>query len=227
MKVALCSISSRKECLLKTLKSLLNQTKPCEIHLFLSEEPHLLDKGFPNKEISDELRSLPIQIHWVPNWGSYRKNLAAFKEFPEDVFFAVDDDEEFDPGLMEFLEKNYTGGVLALRASYYNDQPYRKWKDVKEPLESVHVFHKGNGGVVYDSKLFQDEKFLNSEAFLRLCGTNDDIWVNLWRIHKNIPAKVIPKEHKPLPQEERLWFLNNKTNDTLIKNVNDYFKGLS
>lgn len=99
MKVALCSISSRKECLLKTLKSLLNQTKPCEIHLFLSEEPHLLDKGFPKREISDELRALPIQIHWVPNWGSYRKNLAAFKEFPEDVFFAVDDDEEFDPSL--------------------------------------------------------------------------------------------------------------------------------
>lgn len=219
MKVAVCSISSRKDCLLRTIDSLMKQTVPCDIHVLLSEHPHLLDKGFPNQEPWEELKSLPVTVHFVPNWGSYRKNVMFMKLYPNDVFLAIDDDEEFAPTLMETIEKNYKGGVMAFRASMYSDEPYTRWENVMTPGESIFYFHKGNGGVVYDSSLFQDPQFFNKKVFLELAPTNDDIWVNLYRMYHKIPVYVLPMTHTPIPQNERLWFYNGTKNDEMIKAI--------
>lgn len=219
MKVAVCSISSRKDCLLKTIESLMKQTVPCEIHVLLSEEPFLLDKGFPNKQAWPELEQLPVTIHWVPNWASYRKTVSFMKFFPNDVFFAIDDDEYFHPSTMKFIENMYEGGVMAFRATHYSDVTYNQWEDVMTESKSVYHWTKGNGGVVYDSKLFQDPNFFNEKAFLELAPTSDDVWVNLWRMYHNIPVHVYPMRHFPMPQAERLWFYNETKNDLLIQNV--------
>lgn len=223
MKVALCTISSRKECCLRTIKSLMNQTAPCDIHLFLSEEPFLLDKGFPNKEIWPELNELPVTLHWVPNWASYRKTLSFMKEFPEDVFLAVDDDEEFHPNLMRFILDHYKGGVMAFRATRYSDLSYNQWEEVHQTDKSVYFWHKGNGGVVYDSRLFQDPAFFDADTFLKLAPTSDDVWINLYRMFHKIPVIVYPLNHRPMPQDTRLWFYNHDKNDEMIGNVTGHF----
>lgn len=223
MKVAVCSISSRRECLLKTIQSLMNQTVPCEIHVLLSEEEFLLDKGFPGREPWEELKKLPVTIHWVSNWGSYRKAVSFMKLYPDDVFLAIDDDEEFHPGFMKFIEDHYKGGIMAFRASRYSDLPYTTWETIAKPEKSVYLFHKGNGGVVYDSRLFKDESFFDSKLFLGLAPSNDDIWINLYRMYHNIPVEVYPIAHRAIPQEERLWFLNETKNDEMIKKIRAYY----
>lgn len=101
MKVALCSIASRKDCCLRTIMSLLRQTTRPEVHLILSVESFLLDEGFPKKNHWSELNYLPVNIHWVPNWASYRKTVSFMQMFPDEVFLAVDDDEEFHPRFLE------------------------------------------------------------------------------------------------------------------------------
>jgi hypothetical protein len=190
--------------------------------VLLSEEAFLLDGGFKNKEAWPELESLPVTIHWVPNWASYRKTVSFMKLFPEEQFFAIDDDEEFHPDIMRFIQDHYKGGVMALRAAHYKKTPYNSWPSVWVPTTDVNLWHKGNGGVVYDSKLFQDPSFFNEKAFLELAPTSDDVWVNLWRIHKKIPVEVYPIEHKPMPQETRLWFYNHDKNDDLIEKVRNH-----
>ena len=222
MKVALCTISSRKDCCLRTINSLLKQTVPCDIHVLLSEEPFLLDKGFPGKIIWPELEALPITIHWVPNWASYRKTVSFMKLFPHDQFLAVDDDEEFHPGFMKFIEDHYEGGVMAFRATRYTYEPYNQWESILSPGKSIYGWHKGNGGVVYDSSLFQDPSFFDAQAFLELAPTSDDVWVNLWRMFHRIPVWVYPLSHTPMPQEERLWFYNYNKNDEMINKVRSY-----
>lgn len=225
MKVALCTISSRKDCCLKTINSLLKQTVPCEIHLLLSEEPFLLDEGFPGKKIWPELESLPITIHWVPNWASYRKTVSFMKLFPNEQYLAIDDDEEFHPGFMKFIEDHYYEGCFAFRATRYCDDPYNRWESMFEPFQrSIYAWSKGNGGVIYDSALFQDDSFFDSETFLKLAPTSDDVWVNLWRIKHNIPLQVYPIIHSSMPQETRLWFLNENMNDSMIQKVKDHFQ---
>ena len=219
MKVAVCSISSRMGCLRVTIQSLLKQSVPCEIHVLLSEEPFLLDKGFAGKQVPDELKDLPVTIHWVPNWASYRKNVSFMKLFPEDVFLAIDDDEEFHPEFMKFILDNYKGGVMAFRAARYSDQSYIKWEDVREPAKGIPFFHKGNGGVVYDAKLFTHPEFFNEKIFLEVAPTNDDIWVNFYRMYKQIPVQVFPIQHNSMPQPERLWFMNEHKNDQMIEKV--------
>lgn len=222
MKVAVCSITSRKDCLLRTIDSLMKQTVPCDIHVLLSEEAFLLDKGFPNQEPWSELKSLPITIHWVPNWASYRKTVSFMKLFPNEQFLAIDDDEEFHPQLMYFIQeilKRYECKILALRATRYSDISYNQWEEVKEPGKSIYYWHKGNGGVVYDSSLFQDPSFFDEKAFLELAPTSDDVWVNLWRMYHKIPVQVYPLVHNPMPQNERLWFYNKDKNDEMIEKV--------
>lgn len=227
MKVAVCSISSRKDCLIRTIHSLMKQTVPCEIHVLLSEEPFLLDKGFPNKQIWPELQSLPITIHWVPNWASYRKTVSFMKLFPNEKFLAIDDDEEFHPGLMKFIADHYQGGVMAFRATMYSDITYNEWENVMTPNKSIYYWHKGNGGVVYDSSLFQDPSFFDEKAFLELAPTSDDVWVNLWRMYHKIPVQVYPLVHNPMPQNERLWFYNANKNDEMIEKVRGHMNQLT
>lgn len=223
MKVAVCSITSRKDCLLRTISSLLKQTVKCEIHVLLSEEPFLLDKGFPDKQMFSELQYLPVTIHWVPNWASYRKTVSFMQLFPEEQFLAIDDDEEFHPNFIKFIMDHYRGGVMAFRATKYaKDKPYNSWEEVARADRSINYWHKGNGGVVYDSKLFQDSSFFDDKAFLELAPTSDDVWVNLWRITHKIPVQVYPIHHNPMPQEERLWFYNHDKNDKMIENVRNY-----
>lgn len=227
MKVALCTISSRAGCAMETINSLLRQTIPCEIHVFVSHDPFLLDKGFPDKSLWPDIEALPIRIHWVPNWASYRKTLSFMKMFPEDIFLAVDDDEYFHPTFLQTILDNYKGGVLAFRATRRSDIPYNQWEEVVEPETSVYLWHKGNGGVVYDSRLFQKDYFFDDKTFLDLAPTSDDVWINLFRMYNKIPVQVLPMHHRPMPQPERLWFYNATKNDEMIEKVSGYMNQMT
>ena len=86
--IGLTSIRGREGALKRTLDSLLAQQLPAdgrlvELHLFLSREPYLLDRGFA--ALPGFLRrriwrsrlgpGLRLQVHWTANWGPYRKLL--------------------------------------------------------------------------------------------------------------------------------------------------------
>ena len=217
MIISLTSISGREEALVKTINSLLNQTVKLDIHLWVSHEPYLLDKGFT-------FEPQGVFIHYVPNDGPYRKLLPALTMFPNKIIITVDDDTEYHPQFVETIMSHYNYGVLAFRASRISETPYNTWEEVKATTTELDLFAKGNGGVVYDAQLFQKEDFFNP-IYKSLCPTNDDIWLNFWRIKQKIPLQVVPlvNYYKTNQQESRLWFMNMNDNDQMIKRTTNFF----
>ena len=101
--ISLTSIFQNQNILLKTLKSIKEQTlKPNKCIIYLSEEPYLLDAGFKDKIINNELNILLkenelFEITWCENIGPYRKLLPLLKKkYEEDcLIITIDDDTEY------------------------------------------------------------------------------------------------------------------------------------
>jgi glycosyltransferase involved in cell wall biosynthesis len=213
---SLTSIGGREAALVKTIESLLNQTIKLDIHLWVSSEPYLLDKGFTFSPAG-------VFIHYVPNDGPFRKLLPALVAFPNEVIITVDDDTEYHPQFVETIKSHYKGGILAFRASKISDAPYNTWEEVKTECTDLDLFAKGNGGIVYDAKLFKEDFY--EPIYKLLCPTNDDIWLNFWRIKEKIPLHVVPlvNYYRTNQQESRLWFMNMTDNDWMIQRTRDFF----
>ena len=113
--ISLTSIQQKQKELKKTLQSVLIQTlKVDKCYIYLSEEPYLLDKGFKDKKLDDNLRQFIsshniFEIRWTKNTGPYRKLLPLLKEkFNEDcIILTIDDDIEFDKNLVKNLVTDY------------------------------------------------------------------------------------------------------------------------
>lgn len=137
--ISLTSIFQRQHILLKVIKALMKQTifndnyiinnkhNICEkpkIELQLSENEYLLDKGFPNKEITNlELLSYLkvlednqiLSINWVDNTGPYRKLLHTLKKYNNNSTYIITLDDDmfiYEPLYLEnlintfFIENN-------------------------------------------------------------------------------------------------------------------------
>jgi glycosyltransferase involved in cell wall biosynthesis len=215
---SLTSISGREAALVKTINSLLNQTVKLDIHLWVSYEPYLLDKGFT-------FFPEGVFIHYVPNDGPYRKLLPALTLFPNEIIITVDDDTEYHPSFAETIMSYYKSGILAFRATRISEKPYNSWEEVKTICIELDLFAKGNGGVVYDAKLFQKED-LYDPIYKSLCPTGDDIWFNFWRIKEKIPLHVVPltNYYRTNQQESRLWDINENNNDSMILRTKKFFE---
>lgn len=192
--VSLTSIVGNLGTLQPTLTSLLGQTRPPdELRLYLSEEPYLKDTGFKGRVIPSWLSSLPIQICWVPNTGPYRKLLPVLKECwdHDTVIITVDDDTCYGERLVENMVKAYTSWncVVACRSVFVNDPRKTEYStSQKAKLHDVYNFHTGKGAVLYHPKFFHGSAIVESQEYLRLCPTGDDMWFNLWRMWKEVPC---------------------------------------
>ena len=220
--VSLTSIYDNLDRLKDCLRSLLKQTYTVNnIFLFLSEEPYLKDKGFPDHKIPEWLREMPITVKWTFNDGSYRKLLPLLSKVGECLIITCDDDTYYSPTLIEELMKAYDneGCVVAYRCKLWEkDVPYAKFR---EPLvqKDIHNFHTGKGGVLYPSWIFKDCDMFNM-AYLDLCPTNDDIWFNFWRMKAKVPCYCIGKEDyiDMINPDCALWNnFNEKNNDAMLE----------
>jgi len=192
--VSLTSIVGNLGTLQPTLVSLLHQTRsPDEIRLYLSEEPYLKDTGFKERVIPQWLSSLPLKIYWTENTGPYRKLLPVLKECWNDdtIIITVDDDTYYEEHLVEFMANAYTSWncVIACRSVFVDDPTTTEYStSQKARLHDVYTFHTGKGAVLYHPKFFHGSGIIDSDEYLRLCPTGDDMWFNLWRMWKKVPS---------------------------------------
>ena len=114
--ISLTSIFKNQDILLKTLQSIIKQTRqPDKIFLYLSEESYILDTGFKDKKITNSnlLKFINdnsvIDIKWVKNTGPYRKLLPLLKDkWEEDcIIITIDDDTVYDKNLVRNLLYDY------------------------------------------------------------------------------------------------------------------------
>lgn len=226
--VSLTSIFDNLRRLENVLKSLLQQTmKPDAIVVFLSIEPYLMDKGFPEYRIPTWLDEM-VEVRWVKNNGPYRKLLPLLKEmWDEDVcIITCDDDTVYSKDFVKNLVVKYKeeGCCVAYRCKYWS--PGSSYNEMKAPVnKDILNFHTGKGGVLYHPKMFHGTDVFSSK-FLKLCPTNDDIWFNFWRMKAGIECLYLPDEYMYVDMINppfALWNnYNQYTNDEQMKNTFDF-----
>jgi predicted O-methyltransferase YrrM len=194
--VSLTTIFDRQKQCVKTLKSLLQQTrKPDEIRLYVSSDSFLLDKGIQLYCLEPSLYEVvnsqkQIHVEWVKNTGPYRKLLPALKTYwQQDILIITcDDDVEYKTTFIETAVKLYDEKqcCIAFQGTRMNNSfDYASFEDAKD---TQHLWNlpKGVGGIVYNPKWFSNPGIFE----LNLHWKNDDLWFVAWRIASGVDCYV-------------------------------------
>lgn len=235
--ISLTTIPERINKVWLVIETLLRQTyKPDKIILWLSIEQFPDLSFLPNSILKQISRGLEIRFV-SNNLRSHKKYFYAFKEFKNDYIITVDDDIFYKPSLIKNLVINHLNYPNAIIANYckiinYNVsylEPYKTWKINKFDTEpNFSLFFGTGGGVFFPINCFND-LVLNSDLFLTLTPTADDIWLNaMCRLNKTSIVGTkdfsfnLPVIHK---NNTTLHKINNicNQNDQQIDNINKYF----
>lgn len=203
--ISLTSIKGNQDALVHTLKSIQNQSQqPDKCFIYLSEEPFILDKGFKDKKLNEDLKQIidtnPLfEVRWVKNTGSYRKLLPLLEEkFEENcAIITVDDDTAYKPDMIEKFVDNYKeyncvigGRAFTLNIDNIDNVSYKD----RAKLDRINFynFHTGKGGVLYHPKFFKKSKahLFDEKLYQECCPHGDDIWFNFHRIANGVKCLV-------------------------------------
>jgi len=187
--VSLTSFPERINIVVKTIKTLLNQTlKPDMVVLWLAPEQ------FPNKEndLPQELLALKeygLTIDWYKDIRSYKKIIPTLKKYPDSIIITTDDDIYYVPDTIESLYKSYLkhpNEIQAHRCDWLSfdkngnitwDKTRVLYKDVHRGEASFRQRLTGYGAVLYPpNSLYKD--VTDEEKIAKTIPTHDDIW--LW-----------------------------------------------
>lgn len=240
--ISLTSIFDKQDYLIKTLHTIKNQNVlPNKCYIYLSEEPYLLDKGFKNKKINEELFTFInsndiFEIKWVQNIGPYRKLLFLLKEkWDEDcIILTIDDDILYNTNIVEDYINDYNkykccisyrGFTPNFQEKDFSDFGYNKRKNTH--LKSIFNFANSGVGMVTHPSFFHktSDLIFNENVYKSLCNTGDDIWYYFCRIANRIDTVIINKPNHfnflSLKKECALFLkYNSKTNDETKNDVN-------
>lgn len=181
--VSLTSYAARFGNLHLTLRSLLLQkTSPDSLILWLAEGDR---KSIP-EEVS-ELKAYGLDIRFCEDIRSYKKIIPTIRHYPSSFIVTADDDIFYEPDWLENLIRSWDGSnktVVAHRAHKIRVDntgkplPYKQWKWEVGPEEAVdgRIFPTGCAGVLYPPNVFHPE-VTNSEKFMKICPSTDDIWL--------------------------------------------------
>ncbi len=226
--ISLTSIFKNQDILLKTLQSIMKQTRlPDKIFLYLSEESYILDTGFKDKKITNSnlLKFINnnsiIYIKWVKNTGSYRKLLPLLKDkWDEDcIIITIDDDTLYDTHLIENLINDYNKqncviGYRGFTPSFDKPENFDYLKRVKLQHLSLYNFFTGKGGILYNPQFFHKthDLIFNDKIYLDTCPTCDDIWFYIVRLLNNVKGYL----------DNKNWLEKDLTGSGLYSNFNTH-----
>tara|TARA_B100001173_G_scaffold308153_1_gene317920 strand:+ start:895 stop:1701 length:807 start_codon:yes stop_codon:yes gene_type:complete len=186
--ISLTTIHSRINILRYTIFSLLNQSlKPDEIHINISKNGFLLDKGFKNiPDWLDELKDQKkLNINWVENNGPYRKLFPIIHTLNKnDIVVICDDDVIYSENWFHSLllkskienEAVICGNARMIkRFSKKIYKSYVHWPIFKGKASKNKIIPVGVGGVLYKPKFFDFKKLTNIE-YKNIASMCDDLW---------------------------------------------------
>ena len=199
--VSLTSFPARMYELKYTIFSLLTQTVQAdEIVLWLANDE------FPHREedISRELllwlKEHGVTIRWCDNLYSYKKQIFAFREYPDDIIITADDDVYYLSNWLELLYMDYLEhhSICSHRAHKVLVKdgailPYNEWGEAEEDSESYCNFFTGVGGILYPPhSLYKD--VLCEELFTKICPKQDDVWLWGMAVLNDQKIRVVPSK---------------------------------
>jgi hypothetical protein len=216
--IGLTTIRGREGALKRTVDSLLAQQLPtdgrrAELHLFLSREPYLLDRGFAS--IPGFLRrriwrsrmgpGLRLQVHWTANWGPYRKLLPMLERLTpaqaalDPLLITADDDTLYPRDWLRRLveAQERWGCVVAFRGRQMvleqgEVAPYRDWRVNDERLlrPSLLTVPTGKDGICYRFSQL-DWRVRDVQQALAIAGHADDLWFKTHTLLTATPSLLL------------------------------------
>lgn len=229
-----------------TLYTLVNQSvKPGKIVVYLDQE-NWNEKNIP--DILMHFQKVGVEIRFCEDIRSYKKIIPALRDFPDNPIITVDDDIYYNVNMVEWLVNAYKRlpqksvvGLWACVVRVQNGQylPYNTWEDCSHNITSKSEYALYTGyGTYYPPHIF-DEEVMNSDVFMHLCPTADDIW--MWAMEKrlHIPVYITPnarlglhreinKQYVYFPEENpgSLYYVNelmDNKNDEQLFNLIKYY----
>lgn len=233
--ISLTSFPKRINKIWIVIESLMRQTEmPDRIVLWLSEDQ------FKCKKIPKSLRKLQqkgLEIRMCKSdLRSHKKYYYAFQEFSQDNVITVDDDIIYPSNLVEELKsayKQYPDCVVARYVhvmNYTNNDiliPYTLWNNcVTENPSFMNFFGSGGGTLFPVYKMSVD--VLDKCAFMTLCKTADDIWLNAYARFSGLKVYVPDNiSHVifniQIHNDDRLYCANEGLQDIQIKMIQEFF----
>lgn len=196
--VSLTTIPERIHKVYLCIETLLRQSiKPDYIILWVSDI-------FQEDSIPHNLRKLHnrgLQIRFCKDIGSYTKIIYALKRYPESIIVTIDDDFFLPQDWLKLLYESYLKDpqyihcYKPLQITMNPDgtpKSIQEWNDcLPDMLEpSPHIFPEGYAGVLYPPGSLHHEVF-NEELFVRLCPTNDDVWLKAMSLLNGVACKIV------------------------------------
>ena len=217
--ISLTSIQDRQESLIKFLQNLKSQTYiNIRISVWLSKGPYLLDEGF-NKcsmipELSKFLANNPdIELHWVPNTGSFRKLLPLLEKMwgKDQLICTVDDDVILDKRTIEIYVNEYlkTGYRICSRGSYLSLPDGKQITNLTnfKSFKSRDIIAIGSTATLYNAKWFTDRRILDYDLYNEICPTDDDLWFHCWLVESDHITHCIDSlKHIDICPQNSLYF---------------------
>jgi hypothetical protein len=219
--VVLTAMDRRLASLPSVLTYLWRQTvRPRQVHMHLSVEPHLLDRGIaPDDPRLQPLHQIGppgwLQLHWVANDGAYRKIVPFLQaggygqnkqsdQYEDDLFITVDDDTLYPPRFVEYLLRHHGhyGCIVAHRGRRIALRPTsQRGKTTASPFQPYNSWHDGlhaprlaNLPTGQGGVLYRRSWFpadLQLKPALALAPTHDDLWLRWLTARQGIPAVIL------------------------------------
>lgn len=233
--VSLATIPSRLHIVHITVRSILNQSVvPKKIILWLHED---LKTKVPKKLA--KLQGEFFEIRFSKLTSSHRKLVNTLKIYPELAILTCDDDMIYRKNWLNNTYNSHLENSTAIIAnqvrciSYDNDEvlPYTKWNTMGDACKNhLALLPIGAGGTLYPPNSLHED-VLDSELFLKLTPTTDDLWFKAMSLKKET-ISIFSKYpiRKPIPilgsQVVSLKKGNIKEDKNRVqwKNVADYYK---
>lgn len=203
--VSLTSYPARINTVYQTIKTLLNQTlKPDKLILWLAEEQ------FPGKSLPEnltELNKFGLEIKWCEDIKSFKKLIPVLKEYPEDIIVTADDDIFYPANFLESLYNQYLKYpqyIHANRAFLIKKDKYKNSEFVMKSrgyaydetyFPSCHNEFMTGYGTLFPPHCL-DKEVLNSNIFMKLTPTKDDLWFWRMAVKKGTKVCVNPDGYK-------------------------------
>ena len=194
----------------RTLQSIAQQQLlPDKCFVFLSEDAHLQDTGFKDRQITDAnliklINNHPdlFEIQWVENTGPYRKLLPLLQQKRNEdcAIITIDDDAHYKPDFVAHITADYIEnkccvsyrcfdhGIKSLNEfTRYN---IKGRTSVKNGSNNPLYFTTGRGGVLYTPSMFSTvlNVLLDKQLYMQAAPTADDVWFNFLRAVCDIPV---------------------------------------
>ncbi len=196
--ITVTTIPNRTKQLKLCLETLLRQTlKPDKIQLWLDEDR--FNKDEMEKLLSDEIRK-GVELKFCKDVKVHTKYYYSMQENRDDIVITVDDDCYYPENLIENLMKEYEKGkndVICCRAHQICVDEKRKVKKYSDWVwcspgikEGRMLLATGVGGVLYPPNIFGSEVF-NKDVFLKLCVSQDDMWLKTMELIYNINVRKV------------------------------------